>query len=178
MAVIMRSIHIDAPVARVFALMTDPAARTRLSPGVTPIQVEIESGAPLRAGSVCRYRLQAGGRVLDYRMRVLEFEPQRLIVSVSDTQVPFETRIEFAPEGGGTRLTQTERLEPTDEMLNQTLPDSGTRSLLRAVYRLFLLEDTDAALRLRQRQEDLLARNLGEKMERWLMAIKRHVEQG
>ena len=63
-------------------------------------------------------------------------------------------------------------------MLNQTLPDSGTRSLLRAVYRLFLLEDTDAALRLRQRQEDLLARNLGEKMERWLMAIKRHVEQG
>jgi uncharacterized protein YndB with AHSA1/START domain len=175
--VVTRSIHIEAPLARVFALVADPAARARLSPDTTPIRVEIEGGGSLQPGSVCHYRVQSGGRILDYRMRVVEFEPPRRMAAVSDTAVPFETRIELAPENGGTRLTHSERFEPSDEMLNQALPEGLPHSLLRAVYRLFLFEAAwSEALRLRERQEQALARTLGEKLERWLAAIKRHLE--
>ena len=46
---VSRNIHIAAPVERVFALMCDPAARTRLNPQATPLRVEIENDAWLVA---------------------------------------------------------------------------------------------------------------------------------
>ena len=48
MVVVSRSIQIQAPVARVFALMADPAAKAALHPLVQPIRVEIEDHGPLR----------------------------------------------------------------------------------------------------------------------------------
>jgi len=108
MLTVSRSIHIDAPVERVFALMADPLARSRLHPDAEPIRVEIEGGGPLRAGGVVHFRLQIGNRIADYRTRVRELDPARRIVSLSDSAVPFEVRIETEPEDRGTRLTQTE----------------------------------------------------------------------
>ena len=85
MVVVSRHIHIDAPVDRVFALMANPAARAALNPFVTPIRVETEDNQPLHVGSVCHLRLQTGNRIVDYRTHVREFEPNRCIVSVSDS---------------------------------------------------------------------------------------------
>ncbi len=176
MVVVSRSIRINAPVERVFALMADPAARSELSPNTRPIRVEIDGGGPLKAGSVCHFRMQARNRILDYRTRVEEFEPLRRIVSVSDSAVPFTIRIETEPHEGGTRLTQTETFEPTDAMLEESLPRSATNLVLRLAYRIMLLLDLDSARRLREQQEDALARTLEPNMERWLSAIKERLE--
>jgi uncharacterized protein YndB with AHSA1/START domain len=178
MVVVSRSIHVEAPVERVFALMSDPAARARLNPNVQPIRVEIETDASLRLGSVVHFRLQVGERIADYRIRVTEFVPGRRIVSVSDSAVSFEVCIETEPENGGTLLTQTERFEANEEMLDQAVADRATQRVLGFIYRLYLAFDTDAALRLKQREEEMLSARLGQKLERWLAAIKRRLEAG
>lgn len=176
MVVVSRSIHINAPVERVFALMADPAMRARLNPDEIPLTVEIENGAPLRRGSVCHYRLQHGRRILDYRMRVHEFMPNRRIFSTSDSAVPFEVRIETAPEGGGTRLTQTESFEANDAMLREALPDKASSNVVGLAQRLFSLIDPEAALTLRRRQEEQLTKILEDRMGDWLVAIKAYLE--
>ena len=176
MIVVSRSIRIDAPVERVFALMADPAMRARLNPDETPLTVEIESGAPLRRGSICHYRLQHGRRILDYRMRVQEFMPNRRILSTSDSAVPFEVRIETAPENRGTRLTQTESFEANDAMLREALPDKATTNIVGLVQRFFTLIDPEAVLTLRRRQEEQLTRILEGRMNDWLVAIKAYLE--
>lgn len=178
MVAVSRSIHIDAPVERVFALMADPLARSRLHPDAEPIRVEIEGGGPLRAGGVCHFRLQIGNRIADYRTRVRELEPARRIVSLSDSAVPFEVRIETEPEDRGTRLTQTETFEPSDEMLIETsVADSLTRKVLQVIEPIMPLFDPDYARRIRGRQEELLTQRLEKNLDRWLAAIKRHLEQ-
>ncbi len=176
MLVVSRSIHIDAPVARVFALIADPAARARLDPGVTPLRVEIEGDEALRQGSVVHFRLQIGGRIADYRAEVREFVPNRRIVSLAQAGVPFEVRLETEAENGGTRLTQTESFEPHAQMLESAVPDKGLGALLGPLRPILLLLYPDYAARLRQEQEERLAQQLGERMARWLEAIKRHLE--
>ncbi len=176
MVVVTGSIHINAPVERVFALMCDPAARSRLHPDVTPLQVEIEGGGPIAVGRTCHFRLRMEGRVVDYRTRVTEFEPNRLLLTVSDSAVPFETRIETHPEDHGTRLTQTERFEATDEMLIDTAETETSRSVMNWLEPMLPLMDVEYARSVRKRQELALSRKLEEKLGRWLMAVKRELE--
>jgi uncharacterized protein YndB with AHSA1/START domain len=177
MVVVSRSIHIDAPVARVFALATDPAARSALNPGAIPIRVEAEDGGPVRVGTVWHFRLQIDNRIVDYRARVLELDPNRRIVSRSDSAVPFEVTLETAPEGGGTRLTQTERFEASEDTLRSALLRSAENAILDLAYRLALLLDLEAAQRMRARREALLAEQLGAMLDRWLAAIRDHLER-
>ncbi len=176
MVVVSRTIHVNAPVERVFALMADPAARSRLSPHAQPIRVEIEDGGPLRLGSVCHFRMQLGNRIVDYHTQVREFEPNRLIVSVSDTAIPFEIRITTLPEDGGTRLTQTESFEPDEATLRAQLPDDLNTAILRFAYAIALFVDAEWARRLRRRQEEIVEAALGERLECWLAAIKHALE--
>lgn len=178
MVTVSHNIFIEAPVERVFALMADPAARSALSPQARPIQVEIEGGESLGVGSVCHFRLQMDSRIVDYHTRVCEFAPNRLIVSVSDTAVPFQIRLETRPEGDGTRLAQTEEFEPTDEMLRQTLPPTLANMVMEKIYWLLPFLDPDYAARVRSEREEALANRLEGNLERWLAAIKRHLESG
>ena len=177
MVVVSRHIHIDAPVDRVFALMANPAARAALNPFVTPIRVETEDNRPLHIDSVCHLRLQAGNRIVDYRTYVREFEPNRCIVSVSDSAVPFEIHLETRPEGNGARLTQTESFEPSEEMLSELAEGEIERWLMRVLVPLMAFIDTDYVLRVRARQEELLEQRLGVNLERWLEAIRAHLEK-
>ena len=178
MITVSRSIFIEAPVERVFALMADPAARSALSPHAQPILAEIEDGEPLRAGSVCHFRLQLPNRIVDYRTRVREFIPDRLIVSVSDTAVPFHIHVETRPEQDGTRLAQTEQFEPTEEMLQEALPPTLANAVTEKICRLLQFLYTDYAARVQREREEVLAGLLGGNLERWLAAIKRHLEAG
>ncbi len=178
MVVVSRSIRIDAPVERVFALMADPAARAALNPLATPIRVDIENGAPLHVGSVCHYRLQMGSRIVDYRSRITEFEANRLIVSESEAEVPFSIRVEIVPDGrGGAWMRQVERFEPTDEMLRDAVPVNTLNRSLRLAYWLALYLDLDVARWLRNRLEESLSQKLGGNLERWLDAIRAHLEK-
>lgn len=174
---VSRNIHIAAPVERVFALMCDPAARTRLNPQATPLRVEIENDSCLHEGSICHFRVQFDQRIVDYRTRVREFVPQRRIVSVSDTAVPFEIIIETAPENGGTRLTQSERFEPTEDMLLAAGNGDGAGSrLARWLLRTLWWIDSDYALNERERQEQRLREKLEVNLAQWLNAIRGHLE--
>ncbi|MEW6331385.1 MAG: SRPBCC family protein [Pseudomonadota bacterium] len=178
MIAVSRDIFIEAPVERVFALMADPAARSALAPHAKPIQAEIEDGETLHVGSVCHFRLQLGNRIVDYHTRVREFAPNRLIVSVSDTAVPFRISLETWPENGGTRLTHTEEFEPTDDMLRQAMPPTLANLMLEKIYWMLPFLDTDYAERLQREREEALANRLGGNLERWLAAIKQHLESG
>lgn len=178
MITVSRNIFVEAPVEHVFALMADPAARSALSPHAKPIQVEIEGGESLRVGSVCHFRLQMDNRIVDYRTRIREFLPNRLIVSVSDTAVPFQIRLETRAEGNGTRLTHTEQFEPTDEMLRQALPPTVTNAVMEKIYWVLPFLDPDYAARVRSDREEALANRLEGNLERWLAAIKRRLESG
>jgi uncharacterized protein YndB with AHSA1/START domain len=178
MITVSHNIFIEAPVERVFALMADPATRSALAPQARPIQVEIEGGESLRVGSVCHFRLQLDNRIVDYHTRVCEFAPNRLIVSVSDTAVPFRIRLETRPEGDGTRLTHTEQFEPTDEMLRQALPPTLANVVMEKIYWLLPFLDTEYAARIQGEREEALANRLEGNLERWLAAIKRHLESG
>jgi len=178
MITVSRNVFIDTPVERVFALMADPAARSALSPHAKPIQVEIEGGQTLHVGSVCHFRLQMDNRIVDYHTHVREFSQNRLIVSVSDTAVPFQIRLETRPEGDGTRLIQTEQFEPTDEILRQALPPTLANMVLEKTYWLLPFLDTEYAARIQSEREEALANRLEENLERWLAAIKRHLESG
>jgi len=164
-------------VERVFAFITDFAARARLNPLVVPIRVEIESGVPLQLGSICHFRLQSGNRVLDYRSRVTEYIPNRKIVTHSDTAVPFEICLETEPEHGGCRYTHTEQFEPSEAMLQEVpLPDSGKRFMAWLDTILLFLEP-NAAERLRDQRETALRARLQENLLNWQAAIRRHLEQ-
>jgi len=174
--VVSRSVHIQAPVERVFALIADFAARARLNPAATPLQVEIESGRNLRVGTVCHFRLQAGGRILDYRIRIVEFIPNRRVVSRSDAPIPFEVTLETEAEGTGTRLTHSERFEPNEAMLEQVPPTSGAR-FLQWLDGLLPFLDIDAAQRVHAQREQLLEEKLGGNLERWLTAIRMELEK-
>jgi len=178
MVVVSRSIHIDASVERVFALMADPAARAALNPFATPIRVEIENGAPLHLGSICHYRLQMGSHIVDYRSRIVEFEPNRLIVSESEAEVPFSIRVEIVPDGrGGAWMRQIERFEPTDGMLRDAVPTTTLNAALRLAHWLALYLDLDAARWLRGRLEEALSQKLGDNLDRWFEAIRAHLEK-
>lgn len=176
MVVVSRSIHINAPVKRVFALAADPLARSRLNPGATPIRVEVEGGGPLRAGSRVHFRLQVGDHIADYHAEVREFVPNRRIVSLAHAHIPFEVSLETEPHEGGTLLTQTETFEPTEEMLESELPEPGRRALLPLLRPVLLLLYPDYAARLRREEEARLAQRLGERLDRWLAAIRDALE--
>ena len=176
MIVVSRSIHIRAPVERVFALMADPVARSALSPHTHPLAVRIEGGGPLRAGSVCHFRLQMNDRILDYRMRVREFVSNQRIVSISDSEVPFEITLETMADRDGTRLTQTERFEPTEEMLRQALQQTPSSAAMEKIYQWLPFLDPEYATRVHSGREQMLAQQLEGNMEQWLTAIKQHLE--
>jgi uncharacterized protein YndB with AHSA1/START domain len=175
--IVSRSIHINAPVERVFALMSDPLARSRLNPDATPLRVEIEGDESLRTGSVCHFRMRIGGRTIEYRTRIREFVPNRRIVSMADTSVPFEVTIETLGENGGTRLTQTEVFEPSDEMLVDAAPPAGLPGrVARLIAWALPFLDTDTAQDERRREELALRKKLEGNLDRWLAAIRQHLE--
>lgn len=169
-------IHIQAPVERVFAFITDFEARARLNPLVTPIRIEIESGGPLQAGAVCHFRLQSGNRVLDYRTHVTEFILNRKVVTVSNTAVPFELCLETVAEDGGTRYTHTELFDPSEAMLLEAAQRAGGNRFTQWLDGVLLFLDPDATDRQHARREALLRQQLEDNLRHWLAAIRQHLE--
>jgi uncharacterized protein YndB with AHSA1/START domain len=88
---------IDAPAEQVFGHLADMNQHPRfLPPAFSDFQVE-EGG--VGAGTVTRFAVTAGGRTRNYRMRVTEPEPGRVLVE-SDANSSLVTTFHVEPQGG------------------------------------------------------------------------------
>ncbi len=201
---VSRNIDIAATAERVWTLVTDPRRRASLNPAVKVIEVEIEGGGLLQRDSSTRYRLEIGGRIVEYRTRVLELVPGRRLVTRSDSAAPFETTLELMPQTrhpwraalghvslasrllrlpsatpltSGTRLSHSERLEPTTDMIQRAIDQLGGGQDLGWRERLTLWLDGDASERLRDRALQHLESSLGVTLDRWLAAIRDDLER-
>ncbi len=175
------AVEIGAPPAAVFAFVSDANAKAKLNPSTQVIRIEQEDHGPLRQGSVTFFRMQKGTRIFEYRMRCVRLESGRLIESKAELPNLFTVRVEIEPAPGGSRLTQSEECEVSPHML-ETLP--VTRRAERAwrfirTLNFFLPELTHEAFTVTLRERaDSLRVSMQRELQRWLQAIKAHVESG
>jgi uncharacterized protein YndB with AHSA1/START domain len=87
---------IDAPAGQVYGYLADMHQHPRfLPPAFSDFKVE-EGG--VGAGTVTSFKVTAGGRTRDYRMRVTEPEPGRTLVE-SDANSSLVTTFNVEPQG-------------------------------------------------------------------------------
>jgi uncharacterized protein YndB with AHSA1/START domain len=93
---------IDAPAETVYGYLADMREHHPrfLPPAFSDFQVE-EGG--VGAGTVTRFRLNAGGRAREYRMQVAEPEPGRVLTE-SDTGSSLVTTFTVTPQGGSSNV--------------------------------------------------------------------------
>ena len=126
----------DASPPRVFTAWADPAAKARWFVGPDGWK-ELRREIDFRVGGHERLRgVFPGGRVSDFDARYHDIVPDRRIVYSYAMQVD-EKRIsvslatvEFAPAGGGTRLTFTEQAVFLDGFDGAAGREQGTGALL------------------------------------------------
>ena len=126
----------DASPPRVFTAWADPAAKARWFVGPDGWK-ELRREIDFRVGGHERLRgVFPGGRVSDFDARYHDIVPDRRIVYSYAMQVD-EKRIsvslatvEFAPAGGGTRLTFTEQAVFLDGFDGAAGREPGTGALL------------------------------------------------
>ncbi|MDX6334248.1 MAG: hypothetical protein QOG05_1588 [Streptosporangiaceae bacterium] len=99
MATILVSVErsVDAPAGAVYGYIADMRGHHPrfLPPAFSDFQVE--SGG-VGAGTITQFAVTAGGRTRQYRMKVAEPEPGRILTE-SDTGSSLVTRYTVAPEG-------------------------------------------------------------------------------
>ena len=93
--------QIEAPAAVVYGALADMQQHQRFLPPAFSDFVVEEGG--VGAGTVTRFKLSAGGRARDYRMRVEEPEPGRVLTE-SDTNSSLVTTFTVDPRGDGARV--------------------------------------------------------------------------
>ena len=87
---------IDAPAGQVYGYLADMHQHPRfLPPAFSDFNVE-EGG--VGAGTVTSFKVTAGGRTRDYRMRITEPEPGRTLVE-SDANSSLVTTFNVEPQG-------------------------------------------------------------------------------
>jgi len=93
---------IDAPAGTVYGYLADMREHHPhfLPPAFSDFRVE--SGG-VGEGTVTRFKLTTGRRTLEYRMRVAEPEPGRVLTE-SDTNSSLVTTFTVTPEGDGSRV--------------------------------------------------------------------------
>ena len=98
------SIHIDAPVAEVFACVKDPSNFNQLMPGVTFSDVSLTADG---VGTNYRFETRVAGLPIRGRGEYTAFTPDRHIHD--DTSVASEGSFDwtFEAEGDGVRVTIT-----------------------------------------------------------------------
>lgn len=124
--------RIDAPARRVYSYIADFREH---HPHFLPPQfsdLEIESGG-VGAGTVHRFRMTLGGRISQYRVRVGEPEPGRVLIE-SDPARRMLTTFTVDPEpGGGCRVSIETRwfTEGIEGLVERVMAPR----MLRRVYR-------------------------------------------
>lgn len=96
------SVHIDRPVAEVFAYMSDPGNQTTIQSNM----IEFHSDGPLEKGRRTSGVTRVAGRKVEWTAEVTEFEPDRR-VEIRSVEAPMSFHITWRlePSEEGTRLT-------------------------------------------------------------------------
>jgi carbon monoxide dehydrogenase subunit G len=100
MARVVKSVHVDAPVERVFAYLQDPMSNLDWLPGM--IDVTKISGDGV--GARFRWVYKMAGIPLEGESTALEFVPNERFVTESKSGVVSTWTWDFVPNDGGTRI--------------------------------------------------------------------------
>jgi carbon monoxide dehydrogenase subunit G len=136
------TIHIDAPVARVFAFMNEPANQTAITPSLVE---STEVGRMPNGGARAEYAYKMAGMTFRGHVEATELEPDRLIAFAMRGDIAGEIRWRFEPEGDGARFTYAADYE---------IPGSLLARLAEPI-----------AARYNQRELDSAVANLKERLE-------------
>ncbi len=103
------SVHIDRPVAEVFAYMGDP---TNVPEWNSMIEEARPSESPIRVGTQVHLRFRFLGRNIEPTLEIIEHKPNKGIVYTFDK--PFEGKgtESYVPEDGGSRVVQVFEVDP------------------------------------------------------------------
>jgi uncharacterized protein YndB with AHSA1/START domain len=104
MAVVKRSVQINASPEKTMELLSDASRWPDWYPGMTA--VEIAAPFPEEGGRVS-FKVKSAGLSMPISETVLEYQPDRLQVLQMEGMLSGRARWEVNPEGEGTRLTTT-----------------------------------------------------------------------
>jgi len=108
---IEKSVHINKPVAEVFAFVTAFSNDAKWQSDL--VRSEQTSPGPLGVGSTGLYVQKFMGQELKSQVEVTEFEsPKRMGAKTTSGPVQYEYLMAFEDMGGGTHLTMTFKGEP------------------------------------------------------------------
>ncbi len=101
---VTHSVHIEAPVEKVFDFMKDPRNQFSLAPDdrVALTDVKLTGDG---VGTYYSYSVKLAGLTLESFTVFTEFIPDKLIVDKSSWALHGTCRYLFEPEGSGTRMT-------------------------------------------------------------------------
>ena len=101
---VQRTAQIDAPPAKVYAFLTDPANLPRWQTGI--VAAERTSPPPTTAGSTARVVLEMMGQRIAAEVKVREADPdRRLVLATSVSGIAIVATLELAAHEGGTNIT-------------------------------------------------------------------------
>ena len=137
------SVHIDAPIAAVFAQFRDPRTWQQVRPDVRFSDVHV---APDGIGTFYRWRTTVAGVPIEGFDVFTEFVPNERIVDRSSLSIEGTWTFTFASEGAGTRVRLQNRAGrlwrlPLIERLVDAVAVAGHRPVLAMVKA--KLEDRD-----------------------------------
>lgn len=95
------SVHIERPVAEVFAYVADPDNQTTIQSNM----IEFHSDGPLEKGRRTNGVTRVAGRKIEWTAEVTEFEQDRRVeIRSIDAPMDFHITWQYEPEDGGTRI--------------------------------------------------------------------------
>jgi carbon monoxide dehydrogenase subunit G len=104
MAIVQRSVQINAAPQETMALLSDASRWPDWYPGMT--EVEIAVPYPQEGGKVA-FKVKAAGMSMAITETVLDYQPGKLQLFQMEGMLSGRARWELAPEGAGTRLSTT-----------------------------------------------------------------------
>lgn len=104
MAIVQRSVRINASTQETMALLIDAGRWPEWYPGMTDLKVI--PPFPEEGGKVA-FKAKSGGIAIPLTETVLEYQPDGLQVLQMEGGLSGRARWELTPEDGGTRLTTT-----------------------------------------------------------------------
>lgn len=172
------SVWVSAEPAAVFSIVSDVRKKAALNPSVKVLHVEVESGEPIREGSIIYSRLQRGKRIVEYRSRCVRLDPPYVYEGRSESDPPFEVKVRVRPTQGGAWLTQEESVEVGRSVLDAMEPLSPPERAFREVVSFFSFLPVVRPLlaELEGLQRRRLGARLTAELQEWLDAIKAHLE--
>jgi len=167
------SIHINAPPAAVFALVSDLCRRARLNPNWVILGCEPLDGA-MRAGARYRFISRRGDTRTEHVSRVAVYEPPRRLVLRSEVHPGLEIELTVGAAPGGARLTHVETF---DHLPVAPAPPDERRSFLATLRQWLMFEQEGYAEASAEEARAALQAQIQREIHTWLAAIKQAIER-